>query len=289
MRLPLAVDGATFNLKVSGKLPTIVIEQDKPLRRRRFTLAHELGHVLIPWHAGSIVDQITFASEDRTTAYSILESEANRFASELLMPAEWMVEIMGELENPPEILECIADQAEVSRIAAAIRLIDCMPAGYTFAVVDADGIATFSGRSPDTIANRLELGAFIDSPETIFEASDKRWESKHAEGLYLWWRFPREAALPKAGDRRSWREILAKMIHDIGVPQAQSEKFKQSVNGVVAYANGVAPARTAEAIYSAALQRFHSKAHQNDDFRKLVKHKNFSLYLVDRIDDLLAK
>ena len=50
--IPFRVDGICLDLKRGGKRPGIIINVDQPRRRRRFTLAHELGHVLIPWHRG---------------------------------------------------------------------------------------------------------------------------------------------------------------------------------------------------------------------------------------------
>jgi hypothetical protein len=46
LALPLDIDGVCFNLKVSGKRLKIFVNDTRPRRRKRFTLAHELGHVL---------------------------------------------------------------------------------------------------------------------------------------------------------------------------------------------------------------------------------------------------
>lgn len=52
--------------------------------RKLFTISHELGHFYLPWHKGDFVcnpmDLNTYVSSNK------LESEANRFAAELLMP-----------------------------------------------------------------------------------------------------------------------------------------------------------------------------------------------------------
>jgi Zn-dependent peptidase ImmA (M78 family)/transcriptional regulator with XRE-family HTH domain len=61
------VSGLTVN--VPGLLPIIILNQDQPADRMRFTLAHELGHIVMH----------KFPSPD-------MEAEANNFASALLMP-----------------------------------------------------------------------------------------------------------------------------------------------------------------------------------------------------------
>ena len=60
------------------------------IERRRFTIAHELGHFLIPSHKGD--QQCTAADlreSRRDTDHRRREAEANRFAAGLLMPKPW--------------------------------------------------------------------------------------------------------------------------------------------------------------------------------------------------------
>jgi hypothetical protein len=56
--IPFSIDGICLNLKRIGVRPTIIINLDRPPLRKRFTLAHELGHVLIPWQPGESVRQV---------------------------------------------------------------------------------------------------------------------------------------------------------------------------------------------------------------------------------------
>jgi Zn-dependent peptidase ImmA (M78 family)/transcriptional regulator with XRE-family HTH domain len=63
-----SVSGVTF--RVSGRPPLILLNRTHPADRMRFTLAHELGHLVLH----------RFPTEN-------MEQEANEFASALLMPA----------------------------------------------------------------------------------------------------------------------------------------------------------------------------------------------------------
>jgi Zn-dependent peptidase ImmA (M78 family) len=66
--------------------------------RRRFTIAHELGHFLIPSHKGN--QQCTAADlreSRRGNDHQRREAEANRFAAGLLMPKLWFCRDMGRL------------------------------------------------------------------------------------------------------------------------------------------------------------------------------------------------
>lgn len=61
------IDGLT--LRPSGMSPVIILNCDRPVDRKRFSLAHEYGHVVL--HA---------------FPYDEMEREANEFAAELLLP-----------------------------------------------------------------------------------------------------------------------------------------------------------------------------------------------------------
>ena len=60
----------------------ILIAKDKPVRRQRFTCAHELGHVLLG-HTG----KYKLVNREPSRGDNPIEHEANDFASRLLAPA----------------------------------------------------------------------------------------------------------------------------------------------------------------------------------------------------------
>jgi Zn-dependent peptidase ImmA (M78 family) len=64
--------------------PTIYFNQEEPSRRQRFTVAHELGHYALG-HGERPRDN---ASAFNVRNYDPYEAGANKFAAELLMPAE---------------------------------------------------------------------------------------------------------------------------------------------------------------------------------------------------------
>ena len=62
--------------------PWILIAKDKPIRRQRFTCAHELGHILLG-HTG----KYKLVNREPSRGDNPIEQEANVFASRLLAPA----------------------------------------------------------------------------------------------------------------------------------------------------------------------------------------------------------
>ena len=66
--------------------------------RKRFTLAHELGHIFISWHS-DVTLCVTDNEYSEHNKLDIQEHEANVFASEILMPTEWVKEMLTLNEN----------------------------------------------------------------------------------------------------------------------------------------------------------------------------------------------
>ena len=85
--LPAGADAVTTSLKVAGVKPTILHSGSVSSNRTRFTLAHELGHIVLPWHIGVIVSHAQFGVVYPSGAYGEMEKEANQFAAEFLAPS----------------------------------------------------------------------------------------------------------------------------------------------------------------------------------------------------------
>ncbi len=78
---PLQGDGLLY---FEGSRPVILFDQDKPPARIRFTIAHELGHLVLGHVAAG---QGGAAKRDFSVAADPVEAAANRFAIRLLAPA----------------------------------------------------------------------------------------------------------------------------------------------------------------------------------------------------------
>lgn len=90
--------------------PWILIAKDKPVRRQRFTCAHELGHILLG-HTG----KYKLVNREPSRGDNPIEQEANVFASRLLAPAcvLWAL----NARTPEEISEL----CDISHQAAQFR------------------------------------------------------------------------------------------------------------------------------------------------------------------------
>ncbi len=116
--LPLEISGKLFRDDVNGGTSgfSIVLRENDPLVRKRFTAAHEVAHYLL--HK----DQIGTGIEDsviyRSRLSDAVEREANRLAAEILMP----VKLIQEALNINANVNAIAQRLLVSEAALKIRL-----------------------------------------------------------------------------------------------------------------------------------------------------------------------
>lgn len=123
--------------------------------RKRFTLAHELGHYVLPSHSRQSVTCRPAEIERWTTGMSQPELEANRFAAALLMPKPLIMEALRP-EPSLEQARRIAAECQVSLTAAAYRLVELST--YPVAVVwNASGRRLWFQRSEE-FERAVELG-----------------------------------------------------------------------------------------------------------------------------------
>ena len=104
--------------KVDHENKSIFIRPSDPVQRQRFTIAHEIGHIVLHKNGGQ---EAHFSSEEINVAiYSdkVEEMEANKFAAMLLMPE---MEFRKQWGRHGGLIEGIADYFNVSQLAAAVR------------------------------------------------------------------------------------------------------------------------------------------------------------------------
>lgn len=282
VRLPadFDFDGISLFLKHRSRRARIILNTNRPKTRKRFTLAHELGHVLIPWHVGTIVDFADVESTEVDGVYAELEAQANKFASEFLMPRHWVLEVIASYVEPVAIVSEIAATAEVSLAAASIKAIQNMPPGIAYAHVLDDGSVTSSGRSEGTIARPPSKGSVI-VPDQQFHDCASVASLRTGNGRYCWWVFHQSMELGEDASPRVWRELLDEIVDEVfGVREQEAKSIKASINGVLSNANSQVRGdiRSVGSVYSACLQRLRS----NQKYFVICEHPLFEQFLQKR-------
>lgn len=95
----------------------IMINSRAAAARRRFTLAHELAHLIlgIEQHVGEKISL-------NNRRMSKEEQKVDKFASELLLPKSEMLKLIGKAPFTAKMIERIANKSKVSPLAVAMRL-----------------------------------------------------------------------------------------------------------------------------------------------------------------------
>jgi Zn-dependent peptidase ImmA (M78 family) len=115
------IDG--LYLRLPDVPPVIAVNNTyaKPVARRRFTLAHEIGHHLLGRRASP--SSRLFFLDASHTGRSTVERACDRFAALLLMPEDWVRRYHEELEfNPQHRVRIMAERFGVSAWAMRRRL-----------------------------------------------------------------------------------------------------------------------------------------------------------------------
>ncbi|MBN4082567.1 ImmA/IrrE family metallo-endopeptidase [Mariprofundus ferrooxydans] len=151
IRLPIPVEDIALSLDIKeiAKLSTqgyvggllidkdlssgiILVSDNLSEQRRRFTIGHELGHFLIPWHAmdanltfSCSAEQMRIGDVASKDKYRRKEAEANKFSAELIMPSSLFRQEMRKKPEPclGDIFS-MADRFNVSKEACARRYVE---------------------------------------------------------------------------------------------------------------------------------------------------------------------
>lgn len=116
-KLPANVSGILRrDASLGGDSGFVILVQEHPVNRQRFTIAHEIGHFVL--HRQSAESGIQ-DDEFYRALPGPLEREANQFAAELLMP--WPL-IKSLQDKGVTGLSELAQALQVSKQALAIRL-----------------------------------------------------------------------------------------------------------------------------------------------------------------------
>jgi len=284
--LPIDADAISINLKKDNKKPSVFINKSVDSTRKRFTYAHELAHIIIPWHVGTVISHVTHFETFTDDIYKQIEAEANRFASEILLPTKWLKKQIRHLkDNPIDFIKKISGIADTSVISTTISVCNLLPQGYVFAILSNNGKVIYSGRSKDTVAPIPSQSDIITNIRKHYEFASTVVEEQIGMFNHVWWHFGKQSVESTNTDNRDWHEILDTIIIDCKVPKDDIKHTIQSINGIIGAANGMHKDADVDGLYSIMLQRFSSRDH----LTKIARHPDFKIFIIKRVLALRAK
>lgn len=137
--------------------------------RERFTLAHEIGHIMLR-HGIHCCRTEDFYWNSRRPS---IEQDANLFAAEILMPTLSLAEIARKKDITLELVESLAAERNVSVTAMAIKMVKLSP-DPTVLIYFEDGRVKWSSYSRD---NYFEVTSGITSDVLDNINKDKQYDA----------------------------------------------------------------------------------------------------------------
>lgn len=159
---------AALVMDVNKAAGGILLARNRSSRRTRYSLAHELGHWLIPTHRPEggrgfecQLDDLHRVDEKEQNRRRRIEAEANRFASALLMPPRRVRSQMGRTPDLGDII-ALAVQFGVSKEAVARAYVDASREPIAVLILDR-GLVTRVYRNSDFPWIDVRIGERVPS------------------------------------------------------------------------------------------------------------------------------
>jgi Zn-dependent peptidase ImmA (M78 family) len=138
-----ALAGSEARIVGSGDKAFITINSDSRRSRQRFSIGHELGHWM--WDRGKMAFSCSKEVQDTFWSGADKETLANRYASDLLLPA---LMFQARAQRRDATLDTVSDLANVfqaSLTATALRLVEFGTFPCMFVVHTSSGLAWYRG------------------------------------------------------------------------------------------------------------------------------------------------
>ena len=280
--LPGRSDSLTLHARIPGDLPRIVIQSSLVAapERRRFAIAHALGHVLLGWHPlGTPCDVSSRPQELPVTGHDLVEGEANAFARELLTPRAW-IEGFESFDRPAELIRHVAARAGVPVMAAARAVALLLEPDHVWVVVDEWGAVLDAGRSPGTSICPPRAGEPFDGRDYA-RLADERHRADLEGCSLLVWRFSRDNVELLPHDH-SARDVAAEIADDLTL---DPDELTARIDGAAGWANEQLGSTSLSTMTAALDQRVRTMP----DLEGVTAHARFGDLIDAKAVELVAK
>ncbi|MBP6740190.1 MAG: ImmA/IrrE family metallo-endopeptidase [Leptospiraceae bacterium] len=286
--IPFNCDALCIN-KENGK-PNIIINSGQTNNRKRFTLSHELGHIIIPWHVGNFFCHTDYTLRFEDEFYFEIEAEANKFAAELLLPHEW---ILSNLKGRIDFVEMVnlLRKANVSDWTLLIRLKEYLPPGYIIKLQNNSNEIIMSYKSNGS----LGVDSYFATDKTSFNSSNSSTKYNYLPSLgnySIYWVYVEDRnndfeiteELSKEYQSSISTEILNFIIEEIfHIPKP---KLRNQINGIIGAGNTMYPSETLKGLFINLTHRFRER---NEDLNLIINHPLFKIFIYLKAKEIMNK
>ncbi len=283
-RVALPFAGDAIVKRSLQERPVVYLDEYQPKVRQRFTIGHELGHLVIPWQPGTLVCHTDGNFQFDDDLVQTFEKEANLFAGELLMPSPWIRENLDRKKPLAKQVQRLADTAEVSIYVAMLAVpLVCSESPIQLLLVDGDDVemSTRTDRSSVPLDNVKVLDDALDR----FAAAGATHTKQAISGFKTLHAFEFPLPEPFLRPRKESKEILNAIVADLDVRGPDRLRLIGQVNGIVGSANDMRTLGTTsrEAILSLLRRRFSGR------LVEVTEHKRFEEFLRAKAAELHDK
>lgn len=267
--------------------PGILLRALKPNygRRMRMTVGHELGHIVIPWHVGTITcDGLTEIVEPAggsalPLSFRGQESEATAFSSAVLVPYYSLVQ--DATDNGLDEFFQGLDRYEVSAQATVIRIKELLRPGFVFRGNYGWGL------EEDVSGGTQRPPSSVNRAQQLLDAAHESGQFEVGGKQIFWYRLASDEEFVPVADPRTATQLLRDAVAiDRSAPEIQSDRMLSVVNGVVSGALGKIRFRTeTEALSHVRQWTAHSEAIPSE----VKAAPEFDLYLRRKVEQRLKK
>lgn len=227
------------------------------LRYQNFTLAHLLGHALIPWHSMDAAACHVSARESDSSLDSDAETEANQFAAKILMPYAQMHKLAQKCSDLNEFFSHL-DRFALSPEATVFSLTKLLVPGFVFRMWK------------DTEPREYTSDRNLFLPARVFEREKQLHELAIADGEFT-----------VAGQKISWFFITDEQF-TWSEPVTSGKNSYEILKEALEMLGESDSIRTYRGLVNGILMK--PKTH---DEQLLYSHVNFKLRFDERVSDKL--
>lgn len=277
--LPWSFDCDGLVVGLTQARPKAFVRANVDARRQRFTMGHELGHIMLGWHTEVLACHLTVGTPNWLAAGR--EAEASRFASALLVPDRYLSEICAQ-GNVTDWFAGLAE-AGVSAYAGVIALARGLPPGWLFVVELPAG--------PEDVASagtRIRLGWVNGTPDYIglVQAAEAHGAVWHQGRRVRWYRFVGDELLPEPDDDpRSTTELLRAATTRAGTRNSEGRDLVPVVNGVISAAVNAVASTDPAILHATILFRIKTRK----DLQTLIDDVDFRIFIARKARELGAR
>jgi hypothetical protein len=259
--------------------------------RYRFTLAHELGHMMLPWQTGAMLCHASITYVVSEPIVRQMEAEANRFAAEFLVPHAWATEQLKDASGP--VAERICNMSRDAKVSAEVALLASqrvLPADMMLLLTDASGEISMTATSNGSMFPSMpEHGQVVD--EGKLERSGALSKAKiGSRTVYVL-----NCSAAAVGEIFTHEigglsvDIIANILGEVEADESARKALLYSVNGIVGYANNLVKNTKDESVILAALRKRFIRFEERQDLAETISHHRFQAYLSAKARELAAK